>query len=279
MQEKILITGGGGFVARETAECLNGRFDIVAEDKSGCDVTDPESLRRALDKHRPDILIHLAAWVDKAQCERFPGAARYVNAVGAENTARECTAAGVRVVYISTDFVFDGALNRPYTESDKPNPINVYGASKREGEIAVAQLAPDSLIVRTSRLFGKYGKSFISILPALLRTERRLPVASDMVSGITYAPDFAKTLGALIEEKQNGLFHVTNAGECTIADFAGEIAAATSSKTILEPVPWETLMPDVPAPLYCVLGTERAQIAAAPLRHWRDAIKDFLGET
>lgn len=277
VRSKLLITGGKGFIGRECAEGLRDFYRIAAPGRDACDVMDAASVSRMMDEFHPDVVLHLAALVEKQRCERFPGLASAVNAEGAGIVADAATARGARLVFLSTDYVFGGERTKPFTEADAPHPVNVYGRTKCEGERRVRERAADALIVRTSRVFGARGANFFSSLPALVRTEKTLRVADDMRSGATYAPDLVRVLHELIRREVSGIVHVANAGDCTPAEFAEAAAAATAATANLVRVRYIDLGNEVATPEYCVLDTHKcAAHGVPPLRSWRDALKEFL---
>ncbi len=277
MPQRLLLTGGEGFVAREIADRLAAEFEIVSVGRARCDVTDYGQVERTIGDERPDVVVHLAAWVDKTKCERFPLAARVLNVEGARNVARACAWAGAALVYVSSDFVFGGEKRTPYSENDVPAPLNVYGATKYEGERATLELCPEATIIRTSRLFGRYGRSFISILPGLMRAEKRIKVVDDVVSGITYVRDFIDAAAVLMRERRPGLHHVVNGGECTVFRFAESVREKMNADVELEPISWAVVSPEVKAPSYCVLASGKSnETAAVSLRGWELALAEFL---
>jgi dTDP-4-dehydrorhamnose reductase len=277
MKKCILITGGDGFVAHEIAACLSDGYRIISLGRMECDVTDARLVEDIIRGHRPHAVIHTAAMVDKKKCEMYPETARHINAHGTRNAARASSLAGAMFVLISSDFVFSGAKRSPYIESDETIPVNMYGLSKLSAERHAMSECPDALVIRTSKLFGSHGRNFISVLPGLLKAERILKVADDVISSVTFAEDFAMAVGRLIANRRKGVFHVVNAGECTVSGFARQLADATRSRTRLVSTRHEDIVPGVAAPPYCVLTSQREQEAPeVRLRPWEDAAQVFL---
>jgi len=174
---------------------------------------------------KPDFVVHAAAYTDVDGCESNPIRAYQVNSLGTYNVAEACRDSGCVLIYISTDFVFDGTLKRPYTEYDTPNPLSVYGCSKYRGECYVRQLLPGSYIVRAAWLFGGIKKDFVNsiITQSLEKTE--LAVIEDQIGSPTYSHDLADAIFRLIKDPRSsyGIWHITNGDFCTRYEFAVEI--------------------------------------------------------
>jgi len=279
MKTHLLITGGNGFVAREISASLSERFSITALSRDECDVTDEKAVRDAMRRYMPDAVIHTAAMVDKVRCELFPETARKINAEGTRVIAEACAQTGIKFVYISSDFIFDGSKNAPYHESDHPAPLNIYGKTKATGEQYALKTCPGAIVARTSRLFGTTGHNFISMLPELLAIESTLNVADDVMSSITFTEDFAKALGELISNNRQGVFHIVNKGQCTTSDFASRLSGILKSGAELNHVSHRIFLPGVDIPRYCVLESERgAEAPEVLLRSWEDASTVFISK-
>ncbi|HOX28983.1 MAG TPA: NAD(P)-dependent oxidoreductase [bacterium] len=277
MKRRILITGGEGFAAREIVAVLGDKYSVTPVSRAECDVTDAGMSKRTIEFHRPDVVIHTAAMVDKVKCEFFPETARKINADSVLNIAGACAEAGAKFVFISSDFIFDGKKTSPYLESDEAAPINVYGKTKSLGERYALEACQRALVVRTSRMFGTRGGNFISMLPGLLKIENNLNVATDTISNITYARDFATALVRLIENDRQGVFHVVNEGECSTYDFAEHLSGMIKTIAVLHSVTHDLFLPGVDVPRYCGLASERAgEAPEVLLRHWKDAARDFF---
>ena len=191
------------------------------------DITDKEAVEKVLTECRPDVVIHCAAWtaVDLAEDEDKMGKVRAINAGGTENIAKVCKKLDCKMVYISTDYVFDGQGTRPW-EPDDPvvEPLNVYGHSKYEGEVAVEKYAPHYYIVRIAWVFGLNGKNFIKTMLNLGKTHDTLTVVDDQIGTPTYTYDLARLLVDMLEKEEYGKYHATNeGGYISWCDFAKEI--------------------------------------------------------
>ena len=185
----------------------------------------------------PDVVIHTAAFTAVDDCERNPDLAFRVNGEGTRNVGSACRPAHAAMVYISTDYVFDGQKQSPYAETDHPNPINVYGKSKLQGENYAAELVEHSWIVRTSWLFGPLGKNFVGAILTRARQGESLRVVDDQVGAPTYTVDLAEKLVEIVERGKPGVYHVTGQGYCSWFEFAQEILAqAGMGNTPISPI-------------------------------------------
>jgi dTDP-4-dehydrorhamnose reductase len=279
---RALVTGAGGQLGRALVARL-GAGAARSLRREELDVADAAAVASAVRAARPDVVINAAAYnrVDHAETE--PATALAVNATGVLHLARAAGEAGALFVHVSTDYVFDGALSRPYIEEDAPRPLSVYGISKRAGEMMVEAVGAPALLVRTSGVFGPGGSrakggSFVDRILDRARAGGPLRVVDDQVFAPTYAPDLAQALVALVEGGARGLVHVASEGSCTWH----ELAVATLDLARLE-VPVERIRTaDLGAPArrppYSVLSTARYRgLGHAPLRPWRGALAEMLG--
>jgi dTDP-4-dehydrorhamnose reductase len=211
-------------------------------------------------------------------CERDPEAAERANVDGPRMLAEVCLAAGVKLVHVSTDFVFDGAKREPYTVEDRPNPLSVYGATKLAGETAVRETAPDAIVARTSWVFGVGGKNFASKLFDYAAKSPTLKGITDMRSVPTYAPDLAVRLLELVDLGVSGTYHVTGSGDTTWFGFAEKLLEIAGRDDVeLLPVTVEELGLPAPRPAYSVMRCLLSErLGLAPLRDWREASADFV---
>ena len=248
----------------------------VSLDLPRLDITSPESVASAFREHEPGLVFHCAAMTDVDGCEREPGKARNINGEGTRIVAEACQKAGALLVYFSTDFVFDGRVNRPYTEDDQPNPLSIYGASKLAGE-KHAQACPNHLIIRTAWLFGAGRENFITKIIARARSGAKITVVDDQNGSPTYTTDLAGGAMALVEKSARGIFHLTNRGSCSrhefarlIVEMAGIPAEVSPVKTV--PAPGIAVRPE-----HGVLSLEKYEsLTGLPLRPWQDAVADFI---
>lgn len=274
----ILVTGGSGLLGRSMAARSTPERTIVALGRSRLDITDSHAIARAIADYGPSAIVNAAAMTDVDGCERDPDGAKLANATGPGRLAEACRVAGVKLVHISTDFVFDGRKREPYTTEDAPHPLSVYGKSKLEGELAVLDECPNAVVARTSWLFGVGGKNFASRIFDYAAASSRLKGIVDMRSLPTYAPDLADRLLELIALGAAGTFHLTGSGEpCTWFDVARATLDA-AGRTDVELVPVTTAELGLPAarPAYSAMRCLRSEaLELVPMRRWNDAVVAF----
>jgi len=217
-------------------------------------------------------VIHAAALTDTRRCEEEPDLAHQVNAVGTGNVALACREAGAALVYVSTNEVFDGRKGEPYMESDEPNPVNAYGRSKLEGEKHVRSLLDRCWIVRTAWLYGEGDNNFpMKILAAAKRGE--LSVVTDEIATPTWARDLAAAIASLVGHPLYGVYHFTNAGECSRYDWAREaLRLASREDASIRPTTTAEYQPFPPKPPYTVLRNEAGARIGIELRPWQEAL-------
>lgn len=221
---KVLVTGVGGQLGYDVIKELKKRnIDCIGADRAEFDITDFGAAHKFITNYMPDAVIHCSAYtaVDKAEDE--PELCHLVNAVGTENIAKICKEIDAKMIYISTDYVFDGTKDGFYEVDDTPNPINVYGKTKLEGEIAVQKTLEKYFIVRISWVFGVNGNNFVKTMLRLGKERSELNVVADQIGSPTYTADLAPLLVDMVQTDKYGIYHATNEGECTWAEFAEEI--------------------------------------------------------
>ena len=275
------MAGSGGQLGRALVERLGARV-AWAGGREALDVRDAAAVRARVSEAQPDVVINATAYnkVDRAEAERDEAMA--VNEGGPRNLARAAADVGALLVHVSTNYVFDGAVRRPYTEDDAVNPLGFYGLSKRAGEVAVMGAGAPHLIVRTSALFGRgrdplAGANFVDRIVAGARSGVPLRVVNDQEVSTTYAPDLAAAIVALVAAGGRGIFHVVNEGSCTWHALAVEALRLAGLTTPVEPLTSEALAAPARRPPYSVLSTERYRSRGLPpLREWRAALADHL---
>ncbi len=280
---RVAVVGADGQLGTDLVDTLAAAgSEPVALGHADIEVADLESVRAALAAHRPDAVLNTAAFHNMPRCEEDPARAFAVNAVGALNLARAAAEAGVRNVYFSTDYVFDGAKGEPYVEGDRPAPLNVYGASKLAGERLSEVYAPGSLVLRVSGLYGRVpcrdkGENFITKMIALAGKLPEVRVVTDEILTPTPTRAIARKTVELLGTDAAGLMHLTCEGACSWHEFAREIFDALELGTPLG----EATVADFPSPVarphYSVLANTRlADTGLAPMPHWREALHEFL---
>jgi len=229
---KIMLTGKNGQVGWELNRTLLPLGEIIALDRTECDLSSPESLRSLIKEIKPNVIVNAAAHtaVDKAETEEE--LATIINGVSPGVIAEEAKKSGALLVHYSTDYVFDGAKDSPYTEEDRPNPINAYGRSKLKGEKAIQEASPDYLIFRTSWVYASRGKNFLQTILRLAKDNKELSIVADQIGTPTWARLIAETttvclFQAINEQREStfrsGLYHLTSTGNASWYDFAKKI--------------------------------------------------------
>ena len=296
---RILITGACGMLGRDLVDVLSEDQELYLLDMQKfpsslssqfstltLDITDSTRTYREVTRINPDIVIHTAAYTDVDGAETNTDLAFRVNALGTRNIALACQRFDTELLYISTDFVFDGEKGEPYLEFDRPNPQSIYGKSKYWGELYIDSLLNRFYIVRSSWLFGKNGKNFVTTMLNLAKQKKEIEVVNDQIGSPTYTKDLARAIAQLIgrEGKDSitraslyGIWHITNSGQCSWYEFAGEILQ--DSDVLLKPITSEELNRPAKRPKFSVLENSVRKLQGwKSLRHWKEALKDYLKE-
>ncbi len=242
------------------------------------DIRNPQDVVSLVRKSRPDWIILAAAYTDVDGCESNRNLAFDVNCRGAVNVAQAAKAHGSRLLFLSTDYVFDGSKATPYTTSDPRSPRSAYGKSKAEAEVQVSQLLPESCIVRTSWLFGAGGKCFPDTILKLAASRPELEVVGDQRGSPTYTTDLAHAIVQLCRKDARGIVHATNQGECSWYEFAREIVEQSGSAAVVKETTSDKFVRPAPRPKYSALSPESLQNYGIAMPDWRDALRRYLAE-
>ncbi len=278
-RKKILILGAKGQLGGALSARFGRSYDVAALSHKELDVCDAAAVRQAVEAHKPWAVLNAAAWTDVDGCEKNVEKAYTVNAIAAGEVAAAAARAGAREVFVSTDYVFDGFKESPYDEEDEPNPLSIYGKSKLEGERLVREAAPDSLIVRSSWLFGMGRSNFVMRLFESVMVKTEIPVVNDRRGSPTYTEDLAVAIEALLLRDAAGIYHLSNHGDCTWYEYAVEILKILKITTCkIVPIASENLKRPAPRPAYSVLDNAKYRtLAGTALRPWQEALAEFLG--
>ncbi len=272
---KIAVTGSDGMLGSDIRKVFSD-VDLVNFTLHDFDIADLDKSLKAIKETKPDYLIHVAAYTDVDGCESNPETAFHVNGVGTRNITMACDETKCPIIYISTDYVFDGTKNELYDEWDKPNPINKYGLSKLLGEQFVKSLTNRFYIVRTSWLYGKNGKNFVDTIIRLLSEKKEIDVVNDQTGSPTCTYDLATKLRELIG-RGYGTYHVTNSSHCSWYEFAVEIAKIKGIDKKINPITSDKLNRPAKRPAFSVLNNTMLKLEGIkPARHWKEALKDYL---
>jgi len=280
---RFLVTGAGGMLGSVFCRQLKDKNEIYGIDiKPGfieIDIAEKQVLWDFIKKTKPEVIVHTAAYTDVDGCELDPKIANKINAIGTKNLAEACKDIGALMVYISTDYVFDGEKDKPYTEIDLSNPINVYGKSKLQGEEYVKNSCGRFLIIRSSGLFGKNGRNFVDTILKLAALKEDLKVVDDQRACPTYVDDLAKAVIKLVSLKKEGIYHVANSGVCSWYEFAEKILKISGIKKEVIPIKTDKSARAARRPKMSALCCDKyVEAAGKPMRHGREALKDYLKE-
>lgn len=279
MKMKVLVTGVKGQLGHDVVNELEKRnHTAVGVDIDEMDITDADSVERVIKDAAPDAVIHCAAYTAVDAAEDNEELCRRVNAGGTENIARVCKELNCKLMYISTDYVFNGQGTRPWEPDDERQPLNVYGQTKYEGELAVEGLEK-YFIVRIAWVFGVNGKNFIKTMLNLGKTRDTLTVVCDQIGSPTYTYDLARLLADMIETDRYGRYHATNEGLCSWHEFAVEIFRQAGMKVNVIPVTSDQYPAKAKRPANSRMDKSKLDAAGFQrLPAWQDALGRYLRE-
>jgi len=281
----ILVTGGNGQLGSEIRSLAyrHSSFNFLFTDAAELNITDEVAVQNFFTENKIDACINCAAYtaVDKAESEKEM--AFLVNAKAVEYLAKACAVNGSKLIHISTDFVFDGTIARPILETDRPNPLSVYGATKLAGEEFALQFSSDAIVLRTSWVYSSFGNNFVKTIFRLCKEKPSLNIIYDQVGTPTYARDLADAILQIVVDKsslaQKGIFNFSNEGVCSWYDFAIAIRNLASLETPIFPI--ETTQYPTPAtrPKYSVLNKQKFKTAFnQSIPYWQDSLKDCFAK-
>ena len=278
---KVLVTGVKGQLGYDVmAELARRNIEAIGVDIDEMDITDKISVEKVIGEAAPDVVVHCAAYTAVDAAEDNEALCRRVNADGTRNIAEVCKKLDCKMVYISTDYVFDGQGTRPWEPDDERHPLNVYGQTKYEGELAVQENLSRYFIVRIAWVFGKNGKNFVKTMLKLAETHDKLTVVNDQFGSPTYTYDLARLLVDMIQTDKYGIYHATNEGICTWYEFACEIFRQAGVKIEVTPVPASEYPAKAKRPENSRL--DKSKLTAhgfVPLPDWKDALNRYLKQT
>ncbi|MBW3537118.1 MAG: dTDP-4-dehydrorhamnose reductase [Actinobacteria bacterium] len=266
---KVVITGAGGQLGTDLIAAMQG-WDVVALARDQMDVADREQVLQAVTTVEPDAIVHAGAWTAVDACESDPDRAFRSNALGSRHVAEAARLVGAHVLYVSTDYVFDGTATTPYTEWDEPNPQSVYARSKLAGEHEVLAQLPAAAVVRTGWVCGVHGNNLVKTILRLASEHERLTFVNDQQECPTFTEDLAGMIRRLVVSRLPGVFHVTNQGPTTPFEFARSVLAASGQDPErVSPVTTAELRRPAPRPAYAVLDNAALRLQGIPLlEHW-----------
>ncbi len=274
---KLLVTGAAGMLGRDLMLAAgNAGHDVVGFGHRELDVTDAAAVSKKLDLERPDIVINSAAWTAVDDAEQSEEAAFAVNGAGAGNVAAAAAEVGAAVVYISTDYVFDGAKGEPYVESDQPAPLSAYGRTKLAGEEATAAANKRHFIVRSAGLFGVGGGNFVETMLNLASSGKDVAVVRDQIGSPTYTWHLAYGIVRLIEGIEYGIHHMAAVGRCSWYEFACEIFEQARIECNVISITTEERNDPAPRPAFSALTSQREHAIRLP--SWNEGLTGYLAQ-
>lgn len=275
---KVLVTGVKGQLGFDVMNELKKRgLEAVGADIEEMDITDEESVNRFIMDAKPDAVIHCAAYTAVDAAEENEDICRRVNADGTRNIAKVCKELDCKMIYISTDYVFDGQGSRPWEPDEERHPLNVYGQTKYEGELAVQELLEKYFIVRIAWVFGVNGKNFVKTMLNLAQTHDTLTVVNDQYGSPTYTYDLARLLVDMVQTDKYGIYHATNEGICTWYEFACEIFKQANVAVKVLPVSAAEYRAKAKRPENSRMSKEKlTENGFERLPSWQDALGRYL---
>jgi dTDP-4-dehydrorhamnose reductase len=278
---RVVVTGAGGQLGRDTvAACTSSGDEVLACDRGALDITDRDQVLGAITSFAPDAVIHCAAWTAVDACEDEPGRAFATNGLAVRWIAEACHRSGAHLVHLSTDYVFDGTLDRPYHEWDAPNPASVYGASKLAGEDEALRLGGSAAVVRTSWVCGQHGTNMVRTVLGLIERQPVLSFVDDQIGNPTFTADLAPVLRRIALDRRSGVLHLTNSRSVSWFEFVREIvAAAGGDPGMVQPISSADLQPARPAkrPANSRLDNRAAQMSGLPsMRDFAEPLAELV---
>jgi dTDP-4-dehydrorhamnose reductase len=272
---KVMILGGTGLLGKALMRAWRGD-EVLGLGSRDADIRDAQKVREVVKAARPEWIVLAAAYTDVDGCESNQDLAFSVNRDGAVNVAHAAKEVGARLLFLSSDYVFDGRKTYPYETDDARNPQSVYGRSKAEAELRLLDAMPDCCIARTSWLFATGGKCFPDTILKLAATRPAVDVVDDQRGCPTYAADLADAIVRLCRANASGIVHATNNGDCTWFEFACEIVRGSGLQTEVRPVNSAQMARPAPRPAYSVLSPTSLQRFGITLPTWQDALLRYL---
>jgi dTDP-4-dehydrorhamnose reductase len=281
---RILVIGAKGMLGQDLIPVLRSSFpttEVHGWDIDEIDIREEKETIAKIEALCPNVVINLAAYIDVEGCESDHSKAFAINAEGMKHVALGALQSGAKIVFLSTDYVFDGQKREPYLESDLPNPINVYGHSKLKGEQYVQTLGKDGLIIRTQWLFGRYGNNFVSSILRQAREKKVLSIVDDQIGSPTYTVDLSKAIALLIQGNARGLFHAANRDFCSWHTFGQAILRYSGIDGVkVIPISSKDLNQRASRPSYSALDIQKIErVTGVILRPWPEALKEYLSSS
>jgi dTDP-4-dehydrorhamnose reductase len=274
---KAMILGASGLLGKEVMGEWTGD-DVVGLGSRDVDIRDADQVREVVERARPEWIVLAAAYTNVDDCESHPELAFAVNRDGAVNVGKAAKQSGAKLLFLSSDYVFDGKKTTPYERGDGRNPQSVYGRSKAEAEVRLLDVLPGCCIARTSWLFGTGGKCFPDTILKLAASRPVLDVVDDQRGCPTYSVDLARAIIELCRNHASGIVHTTNSGDCSWFEFAREIVKGAGLATEVRPVTSQQMARPAPRPAYSVLSAKSLEQYGLAVPSWQDGLQRYLQE-
>lgn len=275
---KILVTGASGQLGREIIKQMGSDHQLIIPTLEQLDIVNYAQVKAVFEQVKPAAVIHCAAYTNVDGAESNPDEAFKVNVIGTQNLAAQCLQHYARMVYISTDYVFDGQSSKDYREYDQTNPINMYGKTKLLGEKMVQQLIGRHYIIRTAWLYGD-GHNFVQTMLNLASERAAVQVVNDQVGSPTFTQDLTTVIKKLLVTDSYGTYHASCKGSCSWYDLASKIFELAGTKIQVEPVSTDQFSRPAKRPRRSVLENYMLSMTIGdPMRHWEEALQDYLNQ-
>ncbi|WP_212957013.1 dTDP-4-dehydrorhamnose reductase [Bacillus sanguinis] len=277
---KVIVTGAKGQLAQDVLKQLEHTdLQVYGIDREELDITNNEAVQAYINKIKPDAIMHCAAYTNVDAAEEDAETAYKVNGLGTKYLAQAAGEIGAKMLYISTDYVFDGTAKSPYETSEPTKPLGVYGETKLAGETFVQQSVDKFFIVRTAWVFGIFGNNFVKTMLRLGKEHDEISVVHDQIGSPTYTVDLARFMIELIRSEKYGIYHATNTGVCSWYEFAVEIFNQAGIGVKVNPVTTEEFPRPAARPHYSVLSKQKIEDEGfSSLQDWKEALKAYLLE-
>lgn len=274
---KVLIIGSEGMLGHDLVDILSTENEISTTTIDTLDITDIEKTIETVKNINPDVVVHAAAFTDVDGSETNEDLAYKVNVLGTRNVAVACSEVDAALVYICTDYVFDGTKGSSYYEYDQTNPLGVYGKTKHQGEVCIRDILNKFYIVRTSWLYGFHGPNFITTMLKLAEKMDSISVVADQIGSPTYTVDLATAIAELIKKPAYGIYHITNSDHCSWYEYAQKIFENAGIDIELNPVSTEEFGSPAPRPKYSVLENYNWKMEGFPkIRSYKEALREYM---
>jgi dTDP-4-dehydrorhamnose reductase len=272
---RVTVFGAAGMLGKALMRQWK-QDEVTGLGRLQADIRSPQAVNEAVRRSQPEWIVLSAAYTDVDGCESNPELAAAVNTQGPVNVAKAARSSGAKLLFISTDYVFNGKKTTPYESSDPRDPINVYGKTKADAEAKILEVLPGACIVRTSWLFGPWGKCFPDTILKLAATRPELEVVDDQRGCPAYTFDLADAIIGLCNQEASGIIHCTNSGVCSWYEFASEVVRQAGATTVVRQTTSDRFVRPAARPSYSVLSPVSLNAHGIRMRHWKETLPDYL---